>query len=69
MNQLDVRFSKILTFGRTRTTVGLDINNIFNAAAILNYNESFVPGEAGPWLRPSAILQPRYVKISAQVDF
>jgi hypothetical protein len=69
VNEVSVRVAKILRFGRTRTNVGLDINNIFNAAPILNYNESFVPGEAGPWLTPTAILQPRYLKISAQIEF
>ena len=69
VNEVSVRFAKILRFGRTRTSVGLDINNIFNSAAVLSYIESFVPGGPGPWLTPSAILQPRYLKISAQLDF
>ena len=69
VNETSIRVAKILRFGRTRTNLGLDINNIFNAAPILNYNESFVPGEAGPWLTPSSILQPRYLKVSAQVEF
>jgi hypothetical protein len=69
VNEVSIRVAKILRFGRTRTNVGLDINNIFNAAPILGYNESFVPGESGPWLTPTAILQPRYLKISAQIEF
>ena len=67
VNEVSVRFAKILRFGRTRTNVGVDINNIFNSAAVLSYNQSYVPG--GPWLTPTAILQPRYLKVSAQLDF
>jgi Carboxypeptidase regulatory-like domain len=69
VNEISVRFAKILKFGRTRTNVGLDVNNIFNSAAVLNYNESFVPGGVGSRFTPTAVLQPRYLKISAQVDF
>jgi len=69
VNEVSVRLAKIVRFGRTRTTVGIDINNVFNSAAILDYNEGFIPGGRGPWLTPIAIMQPRYAKISAQIDF
>jgi hypothetical protein len=69
VNETSVRVAKIIRAGRTRTNVGFDINNMFNAAPILGYNESFVPGESGPWLTPASILQPRYLRISAQVEF
>ena len=35
VNSLDLRFAKILKFGRTRNTVGIDLYNITNSAAIL----------------------------------
>jgi hypothetical protein len=68
VTQIDMRFAKILNFGRTRTTVGLDVYNIANAAAILTYNQTFVT-TTDTWLRPNSVLQPRFVKFSAQVDF
>ena len=68
VNQLDLRFAKILRFGRTRTNVGFDISNVTNAAPILAYNQTFVLTNTS-WLRPNSVLQGRYVKFSAQVDF
>ena len=67
VNQFDVRFAKILRFGRTRTNVGFDVYNVTNAAPVLTYNQNFVPG--GQWLTPTSVLQPRFVKFSAQIDF
>jgi hypothetical protein len=67
VNQFDLRFAKILRFGRTRTNVGFDIYNVANVAPVLNYNQTFVPN--GAWLAPTSVLQPRFVKFSAQIDF
>lgn len=70
VNQFDVRFAKILRFGRTRTNVGLDVYNMTNAAPVLTYNQTFVLNQAvSTWLRPNSVLQARFVKISAQIDF
>jgi carboxypeptidase family protein len=67
INQFDMRFAKILRFGRTRTNVGVDLYNIANAAPVLSYNQTFVAN--GAWLAPTSVLQPRFVKFSAQIDF
>ena len=40
LNQLDFRVAKILRFGRTRTTVGVDLYNVLNSSAILTYNNA-----------------------------
>ncbi len=68
VTQVDMRFAKIVRLGRTRTTVGLDLYNLANSAAVLTYNQTFVPTTT-TWLRPNSVLQPRFVKISAQIDF
>ena len=52
VNEIDLRFAKILRFGRTRTNVGFDIYNIINASPVLTYNQNYVPG--GNWLVPTA---------------
>ena len=57
-----------LRFGRTRTTVGIDLYNITNSAAVLTYNQTFVP-TTDTWLRPNSVLQARFMKLSAQMDF
>ena len=67
MNQLDVRIAKILRFGRTRTNVGFDIYNVLNASPVLSYNQAFIPN--GNWLVPTSVLQSRFVKFSASIDF
>ena len=33
VNELDLRFAKILKFGRTRTNVGVDLYNVLNSSA------------------------------------
>ena len=43
VNELDIRIGKILRFGRTRTNIGFDVFNVLNSAAILTYNQAFVP--------------------------
>jgi hypothetical protein len=67
VNELDIRIGKLLRFGRTRTNIGFDVYNVFNAAPVLTYNQTFVPG--GTWLAPLSVLTPRFAKISAQIGF
>jgi hypothetical protein len=73
VNQFDLRFAKILRFGRSRTNVGFDIYNVFNTSPVLTYNQTFVLPSAtspnGSWLTPTSVLQARFVKFSAQIDF
>jgi hypothetical protein len=67
VNEIDLRIAKVLRFGRTRTSIGIDVFNVMNSAAVLTYNQTFVPG--GTWLQPLSVLTPRFVKIGAQIDF
>ena len=67
VNELNLRFAKVLRFARTRTHVGIDVFNVLNSDAILTYNQTFQVN--GPWLAPQSVLTPRFVKVSAQIDF
>jgi hypothetical protein len=67
VNEIDMRFAKIVRLGRTRTNVGVDVYNILNANPVLTYNQTFIPG--GAWLNPTAILTARFAKFSATIDF
>jgi hypothetical protein len=72
VNEVNLRFAKILRFGRTRSNVGIDLYNAFNAAPVLTYNQTFSPtvtSGTAAWLRPTSVLQARYLKVSAQIDF
>jgi hypothetical protein len=42
VTEIDLRIAKVLRFGRTRTTAGVDIYNLINSNAILTYNQTFV---------------------------
>jgi Carboxypeptidase regulatory-like domain len=67
VNQLDFRIAKLLTFGRTKTMLGVDLFNALNSGAILSYNNTFVPN--GTWLQPISILTGRMAKFSAEFTF
>jgi hypothetical protein len=67
VNEIDVRVAKIIRFGGTRTNIGIDIYNLINSSAVLTYNQNFVVG--GAWLTPNSVLQPRFVKFGATIDF
>jgi hypothetical protein len=65
INQFDVRFGKILRFGRTRTIVGVDIYNITNSSVTLTSNNTY----GSTWLRSTAFTPARWVKVTGQLNF
>jgi len=68
LNTVDMRFTKIIRIGGTRTNIGVDLYNLFNANTGTSFNQVF--GSTGAtWLRPNAILNPRYVRFNATIDF
>jgi hypothetical protein len=68
LNTVDMRFTKIVRVGRTRTSVGVDLYNLLNANTGTSFNQNFGT-DGSTWLRPNAILNPRYVRFNATVDF
>ena len=72
--QLDMRFAKVLRFGRTRSDVGVDLFNLFNANYPTAYNTTYVygtdnaPRPAG-WATPTSIYTPRFVRLNYTIDF
>ena len=71
LHQLDMRVSKIVRFGTTKTMISFDLYNATNSSTILTYNNGFVPlaGVGANWLQPNSILQARFFKIGAQFDW
>jgi len=70
INQVDMRVAKIVRFGRTRTDVGIDLYNLFNS----NYGTGFEQGfdyqtTGSTWLRPTTIVEPRFVRFNLSVSF
>ena len=64
LNQLDLRVAKILRFGRTRFTAGVDLYNALNSDAVLLANSRFAT-----WLQPQSILNARFAKVVGQLNF
>ena len=64
LNQLDVRFAKILRVGANRTSLNLDLYNALNGNAVIQQSNTF-----GNWQQPQGILIGRSVKVSAQFNF
>ena len=64
LNQLDLRFGKILKFGNTRSTVNLDLYNALNGSTVTALNSNFAV-----WQRPTSILVARFAKVGIQFDF
>jgi hypothetical protein len=65
LNQTDLRFTKIVSVGRGRVDLNVDIYNAFNSDAILGQLNNFGPA----WQLPLTVIQPRFVKFSARWDF
>ena len=72
--QIDMRFAKILRFGRTRTDVGVDVFNLLNTNYVTDYNTTYVfntdnaPRPSG-WGTPTSIYAPRFVRLNFTVNF
>ena len=63
--QVDLRLSKILTVGRTRTQLNFDLFNAFNASSVLVENTTY----GSNWLQPTYILSGRILKFGGQVSW
>ena len=72
--QIDMRFAKIVRFGRTRTDIGIDVNNLTNTNyatgynTIYSYTQDTSPRPAG-WATPTSIYNPRFVRLNFTVNF
>jgi hypothetical protein len=64
LNQVDLRFAKILRFGTRRVSLNLDLYNALNGNAVLQQSNTF-----GNWQQPQGILVGRAVKVSTQYNF
>jgi hypothetical protein len=64
LTQVDLRFGKVLRFGRTRASINLDLYNAVNANTVLSVNETYAT-----WLAPTEVLKGRLAKVSFNFDF
>ena len=70
INVVDMRFAKVLRFGRTRLNVGMDLYNLLNANPPTAYEAVNDPATNGArWMQPTAVLNPRAARFNVQLDF
>ncbi len=65
LNQFDLRFTKIVPVGHGNVDLNFDLFNAFNSDAVLTQSNTF----GTSWWKPSTVIQPRFVKLSARWDF
>ena len=65
LNQFDLRFTKIVNVGHGRVDLNFDLYNAFNSDAVLTQSNTF----GASWWRPTTVIQPRFLKLSARWDF
>jgi hypothetical protein len=72
--QVDMRFAKLVRFGRTRTDIGVDLYNLLNTNYTNTFNTTYsytldtAPRAAG-WGTPNGIINPRFVRVNFTVNF
>jgi hypothetical protein len=72
--QIDLRFAKVLRFGRTRSEIGLDLNNLLNTNYATGYNTTYTYSvgntlQGGTWANPTSITYPRFLRFNYTIDF
>jgi hypothetical protein len=69
LNQLDLRFGKVLRAGPVRTVISVDLYNALNANPVLAENAAYRDTTISGWRIPTSILPARFAKFGVQVDF
>jgi hypothetical protein len=64
LNEVDLRLSKIFKYGKTRSTVSLDLYNALNNSVVNSLSSNYAN-----WQQPQGILGARLAEISARFDF
>jgi hypothetical protein len=67
INQVDVRFGKILNVVGMRANIAVDLLNLFNANTPTSYQQTY--GDGTQYLQPLSILNPRFARFNVTVDF
>ena len=69
LNQVDLRFTRTIRFGKVRVRGNADVYNLLNAGDVLNMTTRYAGTTGGQWLAPLQILGGRMFKFSGQLDF
>jgi hypothetical protein len=70
VNNVDMRFAKVLHFGKKRANVGMDLYNVLNVNTPTTYESVYDPATNGArWMQPTAVLGSRFARVNVQLDF
>ena len=70
VNNLDMRIAKVVRVKGTRANIGIDLYNLTNANTPTAFEATYDPATTGErWMRPTAVLQPRFMRFNVQFDF
>jgi len=72
--QIDMRFAKVIRLGRTRSDVGIDLNNLLNTNYATGYTSTYTYSanntlQGGTWGAPTSIYTPRFVRFNYTLNF
>lgn len=65
LNQVDLRFTKIVRMANSTLDVSIDLYNAFNSDAILGQQNTY----GGTWQDARTVIQPRFAKFNVRWDF
>ena len=69
LNQLDMRLSKRVRFGRYSLTGSFDLYNVFNSSWPFTVTNTFSTATTAIWQKPTNVLQSRFFKLGASLNF
>ncbi len=70
VTQVDMRFAKVFKFAGRRADAGIDLYNLFNTSDPTTYTEAYDYATNGAtYLRPSAIVSPRFLRFNVTFSF
>jgi hypothetical protein len=70
VNNIDMRLAKVVRVKGTRANIGIDLYNLTNANTPTAVEATYDPASGGErWLRPTAVVQPRFLRFNVQLDF
>ena len=70
VNNLDMRIAKVVRVKGTRANIGIDLYNLTNDNTPTAFEATYDPATTGErWMRPTTVLQPRFMRFNVQFDF
>jgi carboxypeptidase family protein len=69
LQQFDIKVAKAFKIDRYRVRIDFDAYNLFNSDWPFTVTSTFSPAATSAWLRPTNVLQARFVKLGMQFEF